>query len=340
MRKHLFGMLLLLTLACNFPLAAQNTASPHPQEEPGVTPNAPTALTVGESDAPTIEVVPVAATNIQIEGADYLAYQATGDPFRFVCPSPCTVDPAIFYAQYAGFDAIYENLLGLTGVDTLPELQPVDIHVLDDAKCGKLREQRSLAHSGWDEGGRAVVCSYLLEYAQGLGETPYTSADALQPENQAVLIHEYLHTIFFGRTPRSAGAMHDFVTPIAQFAWMDWQGGEFFCAYHPESPPGDYGGYLLQELCQQNGFHWEQLSQSLIELDALYQAGGGQLDEGFQHPVPTMAQFRGILSSVLGADTSPAFLNACWPAVLFGESYTLPASCTERTATPRPTPIS
>jgi hypothetical protein len=340
MRRTLLWMALFLTLACNLPLSSQNAASPRPQEEPGLTPNAPTALPGGESDAPSIEVVPVAATNVQIEGADYQAFQAPGDPFRFVCPSPCTVDPAIFYAQYAGFHAIYEILLGLTGVDTLPELQPVDIHILDDAKCGKLREQRALAHSGWDEGGNAVVCSYFFEYAQGLGGMPYTSADALRPENQAILIHEYLHTIYFGRTPRSAGAMHDFVTPIAQFAWMDLQDEEVFCTYHPETPPGDYGGYLLQELCLRNGFHWTELRRSLNELDALYRSGGGMLDEGFRNPVPTMAQYRAILNGIVGSDTSPAFREACWPGTLFNEEYDLPTSCTDRTPTLKPSPIS
>jgi hypothetical protein len=340
MRKHLLGILLFLTLACNFPIGGLSPAAPEPEDTSSSSPDVPSTPLGGPAASTPFAVVPIPASDIQIDGAAYQAFQAPGDPFRFVCPSPCPVDPELMNAQYAGFLNAHDSLIHLTGVDPLPELQPVDIHIANDAKCGILSEQRSLAHAGWDQGSRAYICSYLFEYAQGIGGGPYTTTDALRPDTQSVLIHEYLHTIFFGRTSRYVGAMHDFVTPIAMFAWIDWEGGEFFCEYHPETPPGDYGGYLLQELCRRNGFHWEQLSQSLTELDTLYHSGGGQLDEGFQHPVPTMAQFRGILSNILGADTSPAFTEACWPATLFGESYTLPASCTERTATPHPTPIS
>jgi hypothetical protein len=339
MRKTWLVLPILASLACNLSLA--ESAPTNSQSETHAAPGSTTtALSGGDQPASDpIPIVPVPAGAVLIEGASYQAYQASGDPFRFVCPDPCPVDPELLYAQYAGFHKVYENLIGLTGVDTLPELQPVDIHILNDAKCGLLSEQPRNGFSGWETGSRAFICSYLFEYAMGIGGGPYTPADALRPDWQSVLIHEYLHTLFFGRTSRYAGALHDFVTPIAMYAWMDWEEGEFFCEYHPETPPGDYGGYLLEELCTRFGFQWEHLKRSLNELDALYRSGAGLLDEGFQQPVPDMTQFRDILDRIMETDTSPAFRNACWPAVLFGESYTLPASCTDRTATPRPTAL-
>ena len=99
------------------------------------------------------------------------------------------------------------------------------------------------------------------------------------------------------------------------------------------------GGYLLQELCRRNGLNWEKLAQSLLELDRVYQSGEGTLDEGFQHPVPSAVQFRESFNRILGSDTAQAFKDACWPGKLFGESYSLPATCTDRTPMPSPTSL-
>jgi hypothetical protein len=337
MRKPWLLLLMALPLACN--LGSAGRPAPASPTETRSDDAAPAPLETEGAPAPSVPTAlpEIPAQSVSIEGASYRAFQASGDPFRFVCPDPCPADPQLIFAQYAGFHAVYENLIGLTGVDTLPELQPVDIHILNDPKCGNLSDQRVLAYSNWNSGANAFICSYLFEYAEGVGGAPYTAAEAVLPNWQDALIHEYLHTLFFGRITRSAGAMHDFVTPIAIYAWLGWPEGEFFCAYHPLTPPGDYGGYLLHQLCLRYGFHWEHLARAMTELDALYASGGGVSDEGFRQPVPDMAQFRDILNRVMETDTTPAFINACWPAVLFGETYTPPASCTERTAAPIPT---
>ncbi|MFN2299401.1 MAG: hypothetical protein ACK2UB_11165, partial [Anaerolineales bacterium] len=339
-RRMLPIFLFLLPLGCNLPAVVRTVSAPEttentPASASPATQNPPSASRMpGFTPSPQIHIVPIPSQAVSIEGHPYTSYQAEGSPFRFVCPDPCPVDPDLLFAQYAGFHSIYENLIGLTGVDTLPELQPVDIHILNDPKCGNRSEQRVLAYSNWNSGANAFICSYLFEYAEGAGGAPYTAAEAVLPNWQDALIHEYLHTLFFGRITRYAGAMHDFVTPIAIYAWLGWSEGEFFCEYDPVTPPGDFGGYLLQQLCRRYGFHWEHLARVLTELDALYTSGGGVSNEGFQHPVPDMAQFRDILNRVLETDTTPAFINACWPSVLFGETYALPASCTDRTAAP------
>jgi hypothetical protein len=48
-----------------------------------------------------------------------------------------------------------------------------------------------------------------------------------------------------------------------------------------------------------------------------------------------VAQYRDILTKLLGSDTTPAFAAACWPAALFGNSFSPTAGC-QKTPTARP----
>jgi hypothetical protein len=158
---------------------------------------------------------------------------------------------------------------------------------------------------------------------------------AAQLDGQYFPLHEYMHTIFFGRISGTAGNFqdykaeffHDFVVPLPSYAIgiLDPAG---FCSYRDQLPPGDYSGWLISELCRQNGFQLTDLALSLIELDNLYQSGGGQVyQEGYEHPAPSVAQYRDILNRLLGSDTTNAFADACWPPELFGNSYSIPPAC-------------
>lgn len=325
-------MALFLALACNLPIAGRTVLPPSPSQ--------PISLPARDTPPLTpIAIPPVPSSVVQIQGAPYRAYQASGDPFRFVCPDPCAVDPELIFAQYSGFHSAYEILLHGTGVDALPELTPVDFHLTNDKKCGTLKDSPALSYAGRNSGSNAYICTFLFEYARGFNGQPYSPEIAVRLDLQTIFIHEYLHTIFYGRITRDAGAIHDFVTPLAMFYTGKLQGGAELCAYHPQTPPGDYGGYLIQQLCTQNGFRPEQLAPSLIALDEIYRSDGGKLEEGYQHKVPTTLQFREILNRVLGGDTAQAFADACWPAKLFGDSYVLPYACTHRTPTVKPSPV-
>ena len=125
--RFLASMILVVGLTgCNLPGAPdegragaetdETLISTLPPEESGAGPDA-------------IEIVPIPATAIEIEGAAYTAYQIPGDPFRFVCQEPCPHDLQYIYAEYAGFRLAHAKLIELTGVDTLAELQPVDMHL-------------------------------------------------------------------------------------------------------------------------------------------------------------------------------------------------------------------
>lgn len=307
------------------------------------------AQTIGETVSSAAElastpaaIVPVPMTSIEIEGIAYSAYQIPGDPFRLVCQEPCPFDEQYIFAEYAGFSIAHSMLIELTGVDALPELQPVDMHLdLEDSVCGEL----PVGHAGvYDHAHQAYTCT------DGPGYYPTTEEKtrmAARPDKQYFPLHEYMHTFFFGRLSGEAGdfrdyrAMwfHDYVVPIPSYAIgiLDPDG---FCSHRDEYPPGDYDGWLVNELCRLNGFQLTDLALSLIELDQLYQSGGGLIDqEGYEQPVPTIAQYRDILNDLLGGDTTSAFAEACWPPELFGGSYNVVPACVVEVEEGTPTPI-
>ena len=311
-------LLMLAMLSCNLP----GTPTPIPITSTSITP------------------IPVSA--IVIEGVPYKAYQLPGDPFRFVCQEPCPLDERYIFAEYAGFRLAHPRLIQLTGVDTLTELQPVDMHlVIDDSVCRELLG----GHAGMYASTRkAYTCSEGPGYYPTIEEKIQKAA---QPENQYFPLHEYMHTIFFGRISGKAGDFqdyyaeffHDFVVPVPSYATGDMNPAEF-CSYRNEAPSGgDYPLWLISELCRQNGFQVEHVALSLIELDKLYQSGGGQVELGFTKRVPTVAQYRDILTSLLGSDTTQAFADACWPPELFGNSYSVPPACLSISTPATSTPI-
>lgn len=283
------------------------------------------------------EIAPIPVSSIQIEGVPYQAYQIPGDPFRFVCQEPCSLDQQYIFAEYAGFRLAHARLIELTGVDTLAELQPVDMHlVLEDSTCGARPYGHAYIYSSTHQ---AYTCTEGPGYYPTLEEKIWKAA---QPENQYFPLHEYMHTIFFGRVSGKARDFqddratffHDFVVLLPSYA-IGISDPARFCSYHDGPPPGDYSGWLIFELCQQNGFQLKHVALSLIELDKLYQSGGGQVDQGgYEHPVPIVAQYRDILNRLLGSDTTQAFADACWPPELFGNSYSLSGACLPGTPTP------
>ena len=136
MRRLFLFFTLFLVLACQGSRVAITSAPTGSQanQTPELIGQAPEATGVGTS-AP-VAIVPVPVSAIQIEGVPYTAYQIPGDSFRFVCQEPCPLDPQYIFAEYAGFRIAHTELIKLTGVDTLTELQPVDMHlVFEDSIC-------------------------------------------------------------------------------------------------------------------------------------------------------------------------------------------------------------
>jgi hypothetical protein len=324
--RKLYWLLPLLLAACNLPVAAPTASAPYQTSTPEPT---PTPRPAGFMEPTLAVAVELTADSIDIEGVPYLAYQTDGDSFRFVCPAPCTGYSQVMYWQYAGFRAAHELLIQTVGVDTLSELQPVDIHLMEDPKCGARADAPEPAFAGRDPRRNAYVCSFVFE---DLGLTPNTpitpeaARAASRLDHQADLIHAYLHTIFYGRVPSEAGDMHDFVTPISLYVTKTLPGQDL-CTYRPATPPGDYGGRLIINLCEDAGFEIEALAPTMRAVDRLYRSDDGRVDERFEKLVPDMAQFRWELRGVLGRDVATEFADACWPADLFEDTYELDSKC-------------
>jgi hypothetical protein len=342
MRKISLVFIFMLLLACNISRAAPTPVQTGSQA--GQTPSAlatqpaeataPPAPPTAPASATPLAVVEVPFSPVLIEGLMYLAYQIPGDPFRFVCQEPCTLDLQYIYAEYAGFRVARAELIKLTGIDTLAELQPVDMHLdLQDSICKDAPYGHAYVYA---KAHQAFTCS------EGPGHYPALEEKirmAARPEEQYFPLHEYMHTFFFGRLSGKAGSfedvkatfMHDFVVTIPSYALgiMDPAG---FCSYDGPTP-GDYNGRLTNELCSQNGFQLKDLAPSLVELDTLYASGAGQVAQaGYEHPAATIAQYRDILNRLLGSDTTKAFAAACWPPALFGNSYNLSGVCAPPTS--------
>ena len=344
MRKMILAFTCILVMACNLGRAASTPVQPGNQEQQIPSPYATrasesTSVAVSvpngtipppiEASPTPIVVVPIPVTSVQIEGMPYNAYQIPGDPFRFVCPEPCPLDQQYIYAEYAGFRAAHAKLIELTGIDTLTELQPVDMHLdLTDSICGDAPYGHAYVYSGSHQ---AYTCIDGPGYYPTLEEKIRAAATL---DGQFFTLHEYMHTFFFGRLSGKASNFedykapyfHDFVNLIPAYA-IEGLDPAVFCTYR-DLAPGDYGGWLINELCRQNGFQLQDLAPSLVELDKIYQSGGGQGDqEGYAHPGVSVTQYRDVLNRLLGSDTTQAFLDACWPPGFFGNSYKPGPAC-------------
>jgi hypothetical protein len=334
-----FPLVFALMLACN---AVTGASTPDPTGSTGEPIPPPASQVPATAGTATSDVIDTILTGpIQIEGVAYMAYQIPGDPFRFVCQEPCRLDLEYIHAEYAGFRLAHASLIQVTGVDTLAELQPVDMHLdLEDSICQVAPYGHASVYSDLHQ---AYTCIDGPGYYPTLEEK---IAAAALPGQQYFPLHEYMHTMFFGRLSGTTGNFqdyraaffHDYVVPIPAYAigGLDPAG---FCSYR-DLAPGDYGGWLIHELCQQNGFQLQHLAQSLIALDALYQSGDGQVPQaGYEHPAPSVAQYRDILNALLGSDTTQAFAAACWPPELFGNSYQPAPACVPSTTNATATPV-
>jgi len=255
MRKIILVFACILVMACNLGRAASTPVQPDPVEQQVSTPmvvqfTEPTAAAVSipsatppaqiEATSTPIVVVPIPVTSVQIEGMPYNAYQIPGDPFRFVCPEPCPLDLQYIYAAYAGFRAAHSRLIELTGIDTLPELQPVDMHLdLTDSICKDAPYGHAYVYSGTHQ---AYTCSEGPGYYPTVEEKISMAATL---DGQYFPLHEYMHTIFFGRISGKAGDFedykayyfHDYVVHIPSYA-IGTLNIDGFCTYR-DMAPGD-----------------------------------------------------------------------------------------------------
>ncbi|RKH45544.1 hypothetical protein [Corallococcus sicarius] len=290
-------------------------------------PGGPSDAGVSRPDAgvdaglPPPEIVPIPSEQVTLSGHAYRAYQRPGDTFRIVCEEPCPIEERYLFARYAGFLAVKDDLLSLTGVDVPSRLTPVDIHLTGDSLCGP--RVGTVAGSSFMNvtdlapGPGSNVCLWELEASRApLPEVarPLTVENALARENQVLLAHEYSHVVLFLRHELS----YEWV--VRAISYRVGGQADSFC-----SPMNRQFAPTAWELCQRNGMDYAQLAESLRRLDALWVAGEGLEDLYRDVPRATSAyQYRRILDGLVGSDTLAACLaggelwaNQCGDAARF-----------------------
>jgi hypothetical protein len=257
-----------------------------------------------------VDLEPPQRELVTIHGRPYIAYQAPGSSFRVVCAEPCAIDDRYLQARYQGFRRVHAHLVAAMGIDVLPELRPVDLHLTADAEC--VATTLFSGYSWWDrrDPAKPAVCLFELEGAAApppIVARPLTEENALALRNQVLAAHEYGHTILFKRHIVShewlVQSLSFFVTDLASTP-CDLMFSRFTSAA------------TAYQLCERNGFRFEDLAPSLQEIDALYHSGQGYPDWFGE---TTTSQLRHILDRRLGSSTFQAFLDGGYLPPMIGE---------------------
>ncbi|WP_163863027.1 hypothetical protein [Myxococcus eversor] len=300
-RCALLGTLLLLT-ACG----DEEDPSPGDPVDAGVQGRdaGTDAGTDGGTDAgadagPPIEVPSIPAQTVTLGGQSYVAYQRAGDTFRIVCQAPCPIEESYIFARYAGFRAVKDDLLSLTGVDVTPKMMPVDIHLASDSVCGSpgnLAGASFMNSTPEGPGPGSNVCLWELEASRAQPPNvprPLTVENALARANQVLVAHEYAHVVFFLRHEVS----HEwFVRAVSYRVSGDAQS---LC-----DATNELFAPTAWNLCQQHGLDYPQLAESVRRIDTLWSRGDGT--EVLYQGVPlatSMYQYHRLLDGLAGEDT-------------------------------------
>jgi len=268
---------------------------------------------------PEILQVPWTLVNLQKSyqnTAEYRAYQVSGDPFRIVCMEPCTIDEQLIFAKYQGFKNVHDDLIEFMGVDVLPELAPVDIHLNEDPFCTYVPGVSTGLAGVAGPSGKGRICIWNVEKEEnGNRYYEFTPEELIKVRDQRLLVHEYAHVILFKRIPFS---WEDIVNVASAYVVGNFV-GELLRDPCRDSLNFRDQGKLVYELCQQNGLTFDDLTQSIIKMDELYHQGLGNEEwEGILGHM-TIYQFKSVLNEILESDTHQAFMDIGTPPYWIGE---------------------
>ena len=274
---------------------------------------------------------PVASSVVTIKGdwfghttpaAQYRAYQNPGDTFRIICPEPCPVDSNVIAAFHTGFSQAQQKTVQFFGLDILPSLKPMDLHIANDTWCGSYQPGFTGDSSVYPASSGLTTAYGCFWYANRPDFfEPFTADNVAQVSYHLLTVHEYSHPVFFGRHFYS----YEDVVKAASF-FVSGVGGQPTitdpCADHLFDVSQ---GRLIWALCHVNGFSYADLPAAMQQLDALFQSGHGAIDQGVPNTT-SVYQFRKILNGVLGGDTRDAFLSSLLPPTQVEDDTTLPGS--------------
>ena len=273
------------------------------------------ALVIPRARAFATTYPPVASTVVTIKGdwfghttpsAQYRAYQNPGDTFRIVCPEPCPVDPNVIAAFHFGFSQAQAKTVQFFGLDILPSLRPMDLHIANDTWCGSYQPGFTGDSSVYPASSGLTTAYGCFWYADRPDFfEPFTADNVAQVSYHLLTVHEYSHPIFFGRHYFS----YEDVVKAASFDVSGVGGAAPITDACSDHLFDVSQGRLIWSLCHSNGFSYADLPAAMQQLDALFQSGHGAIEQGV--PNTTSAyQFRKILNGILGSDTRDAFLSS------------------------------
>lgn len=258
---------------------------------------------------------PVSSSVVTIKGdwfghttpsAQYRAYQNPGDTFRIICPEPCAVDPNVIAGFHFGFSQAQQLTVQFFGLDILPSLKPMDLHIANDTWCGSYQPGftgDSSVYPAYSGLTTAYGCFWYANRPDFF--EPFTADNVASVSYHLLTVHEYSHPVFFGRHYFS----YEDVVKAASFDVSGIGGAAPItdpCAAHLYDVSQ---GRLIWSLCHLNGFSYADFPPAMQQLDALFQSGHGAIDQGVPNTT-SVYQFRKILNGVLGGDTRDAFLSS------------------------------
>ncbi|MBI2091804.1 MAG: hypothetical protein HYT75_02250 [Deltaproteobacteria bacterium] len=232
----------------------------------------------------------------------YDAYSLPDSGLRIVCQQPCAIPEDLLKKKLLGAKNAVKSLLELTVLDILPNNKPTDIHVTSSAECGNYDE--IFAEFGYVArffGIRFNNTSYmcLWEYNDDGLVLPLNDDNAQKIEAQQVLIHEYSHIIFDGRTSVFASKFEDFVKALSFYVSGHWDGNGLEPENFPKvasacDPYLEKSAKDVYELCTKCGFSFNDISVLLQKMDEA-NAGGGMVD---------MDELKIIFDGITGKNTA------------------------------------
>ncbi len=288
---------------------------------------APIQLPAQFTRFPPPPILPVPKTSLHIGTEIFDAYQVPENRLRLVCKQPCELDDRMIDALYAGYRVTVAQDIRTAGIDVLDSFKTIDVHLNRDINCSRGENELGLTGTYPDDPNSIFICVYLTEPDLQAGSlVPFTPEGTIHAGGQGVFAHEYLHAILWGRFSSS----HDFIFPI-EYVTLNPTDSHYrdLC-----DPLYQYNAPLTYQLCKEKGLTFDQLLQSLLEVDRLYQGGYGNLP----HRQVGYNQYRAVLDALLGSDTLPVFQEAGYQKIFIEEgtvNYNLPYAkepCTYRAA--------
>lgn len=231
----------------------------------------------------------------------YDAYSFPDSIIRVICQQPCSIPEIVLKKKLLGAEEAVADLLVLTGADVLAKYIPVDIHLTSSAECGDYASLYakygyvSKYYSPRPGPASDGIYMCLWEADDDNIVLPLTEENAQKIEAQKLLIHEYSHMIFHGRTKLMPQTFEDFVKAFSFYVSGYWDGSGTTPEDFPKitdacSPTLEEFGADVYNLCTKCGFNFDDIVTLFDEIDA---AG-----------IPVTKQtLKGIFDSITGKDS-------------------------------------